>query len=106
MENHRRRGHRKSAAKAGKDAAAELAVAALAFIAGDDEQLGRFLALSGIGPDSLRSAAQEPDFLLGVLDYVAADEALLIAFAEYSEVDPLDVGRAREALAGEPPELS
>ena len=101
MENHRRAAARKSTAKARKEAAAELAVAALAFIAGDAERLGRFLALTGIGPESLRTAAGEPDFLLGVLDHVAADEALLIAFAEHSEIDPLDVARARETLAGE-----
>ncbi len=66
-------------------AAAELAIAALTFIAQEPERLGRFLALSGIGPESLREAAREPDFLLGVLDYVVADEALLVEFAGYSD---------------------
>ena len=43
-----------------RSAAAEaLAVAALAFIAGEPERLGRFLAMSGIGPDSIRAAARE-----------------------------------------------
>ena len=32
-------------------AAEELAIAALGFIAGEPEQLGRFLAMTGIGPD-------------------------------------------------------
>ena len=44
-------------------AAEQLAIAALGFIAGEPEQLGRFLAMSGIGPDSLRDAAREPRFL-------------------------------------------
>ena len=44
-----------------RQAAAEgLAVAALGFIAAEPERLGRFLALSGIGPDSIRTAAREP----------------------------------------------
>src|SRR3977135_1320999 len=81
------------------DAAAALAIAALGFIAGEPEQLGRFLALSGIGPDSLRSAAREPNFLLGVLDHGAGDEALLIAFASQSGIDPGEVARARDVLA-------
>ena len=85
------------------DAAAALAIAALGFIAGEPEQLGRFLALSGIGPDSLRSAAREPNFLLGVLDHVAGDEALLIAFASQSGIDPGEVARARDVLAGGTP---
>ena len=95
----------KTDANARKDAAAALAIAALGFIAGEPEQLGRFLALSGIGPDSLRAAAREPNFLLGVLDHVAGDEALLIAFAHEQGINPPAVAQARDALAGEPPEV-
>lgn len=96
---------RKTDVNARKDAAAALAIAALGFIAGEPEQLGRFLALSGIGPDSLRAAAREPNFLLGVLDHVAGDEALLIAFAGHSGIDPGEVASARDALAGATPEV-
>jgi hypothetical protein len=94
----------KSESAARKAAASEIAIAALTFIAADDERLGAFLALSGIGPESLRAAAREPDFLVGVLDHVARDEALLIAFAEQSEIDPAEVVHARDLLAGPPPE--
>ncbi|MEA2937806.1 MAG: hypothetical protein QOC56_1310, partial [Alphaproteobacteria bacterium] len=75
----------------------------LSFIAGEPERLGRFLALSGIGPESIRAAAREPGFLLGVLDHVAGDEALLLAFASQNEIDPETVARARSALAGAMP---
>ena len=81
-------------------AAEELAVAALGFIAGEPEQLGRFLAMTGIGPDSLREAARAPRFLACVLDHVAADEALLLAFAAAKEIDPEAVMRARDVLTG------
>jgi hypothetical protein len=104
MENPRRGWPRKADLSARKEAATELAIAALTFIAADDERLGTFLALSGIGPESLRAAARAPDFLVGVLDHVAGDEALLIAFAEHGEIDPADVVRARDLLAGGPPE--
>lgn len=87
-----------------QDDAATLAIAALTFIAQDPEQLGRFLALSGIGPESLRTAAREPGFLLGVLDHVSGDETLLLAFAADRGIDPLAVGSARTMLAGERPE--
>ena len=88
----------KSRSKAGKEAATELAVAALSFLAAEPERLERFLALTGLGPQSLRAAAREPSFLVGVLDHVASDEALLLAFAQENEIDPEDVVRARNAL--------
>ena len=84
-----------------RDAAAEaLAVTALAFIAGEPERLGRFLAMSGIGPDSIRAAAREPQFLLGVLDYLAANEPLLIAFAAENAIPPNAVMDARDTITG------
>jgi hypothetical protein len=81
-------------------AAEDLAIAALGFIAGEPERLGRFLAMTGIGPDSIRAAAREPQFLLGVLDRLAADEPLLLAFAAENPVDPGEVIKARDTIAG------
>ena len=92
----------KSASRASKEVATELAVAALSFLAGEHERLERFLALTGLGPQSLRAAAREPSFLLGVLDHVASDEALLLAFADENGINPEDVGRARDVLAARP----
>jgi hypothetical protein len=89
-----------SSAKAGKPSADELAIAALGFLAADPERLARFLALTGLGPQSLRAAAREPGFLSGVLDHVASDESLLLAFAEENGIDPQVVERARAMLAG------
>ena len=105
MATRQRRGARKADPGTRRAAAAELAIAALGFIAGDGERLGAFLALTGIGPESLRAAAREPNFLLGVLDHVAGDEALLIAFAQEQGIDPAQVVQARDTLAGEPPEV-
>jgi hypothetical protein len=85
---------------AGRDAAEALAIAALSFLAAEPEQLGRFLAMSGIGPEHIRDAAREPGFLVGVLDHFANDEALLVAFSRDAGVDPAAVGRARAALGG------
>ena len=47
-------------------AAESLAITALAFLAAEPERLGRFLALTGIGPESIRAAAHQPQFLLAV----------------------------------------
>jgi hypothetical protein len=100
MPNRPRSGTRKLSAEERKNAAAELAIAALSFIAGEPEELGRFLSLTGIGPESIRKAAREPDFLIGVLDHLASDERLLLAFATQNDIDPEQVMQAREALAG------
>ena len=92
----------KSRPKAHLEAASALAVAALSFLAGDQERLERFLALTGLGPQSLRAAAREPSFLLGVLDHVAGDESLLLAFAARSGIRSLGRG-ACPGSAGERP---
>jgi hypothetical protein len=78
----------------------DVAIAALGFIAEEPERLGRFLALSGLGPDSLRAAAGQPDFLAGVLDHVLGDETLLLAFAQHAEINPEEITRAHRALTG------
>ena len=85
-----------------KEAAEGLAIQALTFLAGEPERLGRFLAATGIGPTEIRVAANEPGFLAGVLEYLAADDRLIAAFAAETSIDPADIARAHEALGGEP----
>ena len=76
-----------------------LAIQALGFIAQDEERLGRFLALTGMGPGAIREAARELHFLIGVLDYVSGDEHLLLAFAGHAGIDPGTIAIARQALS-------
>ncbi len=86
---------------AARERATELAILALTFMAAEPVRLNGFLSVSGIGLDSLRAAASEPDFLAGVLDHLLADEAMLVAFAEEQDLDPAAIGRARAALGGQ-----
>ncbi len=83
-----------------REAAELLAVQALNFLAEDPARLARFLALSGLDPDSIRSAAAESGFLAGVLEHLGGDEALLVAFAATAGVKPAEVDQARRVLAG------
>lgn len=83
-----------------QEAARELAIVALGYIAADTEQLSRFLAVTGIDPGAIRAAAEAPGFLAGVLAYISAHEPTLIAFAAYAQVAPAEVEKARLALAG------
>ena len=86
-----------------RDSAESLAIQALSFLAEDPERLSRFLAFTGIEAQSLRDAAREPNFLLGVLDHLAGDERLLTEFATQREIAPEVVTAARDLLAGAPP---
>jgi hypothetical protein len=81
-----------------REAAEIVAIQALSFVAGDPERLGVFLAETGIGPETLRSAAADPHFLAGVLDFVLRDDATVKAFAAASELDPTTIAAAREVL--------
>ncbi len=81
-----------------QEAAQELAVRAFIFLAANADRARRFAAASGLGPENLRTAAETPDFLAGVLDYFAADESLLLTFATNCSIDPADVQRARATL--------
>ncbi|HET7848585.1 MAG TPA: DUF3572 domain-containing protein [Pseudolabrys sp.] len=83
-----------------RERAEELAIQALTFIAEDAAQLGRFLAITGIGPGQIRDAAREPHFLAGVLEYLTSDERLLTAFASHAQIDAAEVGEAHAALGG------
>ncbi len=84
-----------------REVAEIVAVQALSFIAGDPTRLGAFLAESGIGPQSLRAAASDPQFLVSVLDFVLRDDATVKAFAKTSELHPTNIAAAREVL-GDP----
>jgi hypothetical protein len=75
-----------------------VAIQALSFVAGDPERLGAFLAESGIGPDTLRTAAADPHFLASVLDFVMRDDATVKAFASASQLHPTNIAAAHQAL--------
>ena len=84
-----------------REVAEIVAVQALSFIAAEPARLGLFLAESGIGPETLRSAAADPRFLASVLDFVMRDDATVKAFAQVSKLHPTNIAAAREVL-GDP----
>ncbi|WP_370877164.1 DUF3572 domain-containing protein [Kaistia dalseonensis] len=81
-----------------REAAEQLAIRALAFLAGEPEELGRFLALAGLGPDTIRTAAGDPGFLAGVLEYFMENEPLLLVFCAREKVRPTLFAAARFIL--------
>jgi len=84
-----------------REVAEIVAIQALSFIAGDSERLGAFLAETGLGPHTLRTAASDPQFLKSVLDFVMRDDATVKAFATASKLHPTNIAAARQVL-GDP----
>ncbi|MET0313896.1 MAG: DUF3572 domain-containing protein [Hansschlegelia sp.] len=81
--------------------AEEIAARALGFLAQDMQRLGRFLALSGLDPSTIREAAREPGFTSSVLDHLLTDERLLLEFAQAEGLRPEAVADARRRLTGD-----
>jgi hypothetical protein len=77
-----------------------LAARVLAWIAADDDLTGAFLGATGAGPEDLRAAVADPEFLGFVLDFLMADEATLLACCDALAVPPDRPARARAGLPG------
>jgi len=81
------------------ETAETIGLTALAFLAEDGSRLGRFLALTGLGPEELRAAPGSPRLLAAVLDYLLHDETLLLVFTSTAGMAPEMIQPAQERLA-------
>jgi hypothetical protein len=75
-----------------------LALEGLGWLAGQDEALDRFLAVSGLDPAGLRAAAGSPGTGLAVLEFLLAHEPFLLAFCDATGTLPQAVHAARHRL--------
>ncbi len=80
-------------------AAESLAIEGLSFLAEERARIERFLTVSGLDPETLRAAAASPGFLAAVLDHLAGEEDLLLAFATNRSLDPELIAAARRVLS-------
>lgn len=80
--------------------AEELAVKALQYVAGDQELLQRFMAVTGVSPENLRTIAVSTDFKAGLLEFFAGDEPTLLAFAASIGEEPQIIAGASAVLSG------
>lgn len=76
-----------------------IAVEVLSFLSLETGRLVRFIETCGISPESLRKAAEQPGFLLAILEYVAEDESLLTTFAVNAGYDPAVIIQAKNRLS-------
>lgn len=84
-------------------AAETISLQALSFLARDRSRIEIFFSLTGIDASDVGNLARESGFQLAVLDHLAANEPLLLVFAEEERVAPEDVNAARHALGGGDP---
>ena len=79
-----------------------VAIRVLGHLAGDETRLGRFLALTGVAHEDIRAMAAERSFLAAVLDHVLGHEPQLLETAEALRLEPAEIARAGDHLAGRP----
>jgi hypothetical protein len=77
-----------------------LAFETLGWLAGEPEDLQKFLNLSGLDAADLRQAAGSPEMSVAILDYLLAHEELLLRFCDAAEAKPKDLHLARHMLGG------
>jgi hypothetical protein len=75
-----------------------IALVALATALSDERRAKRFLDLTGIGTDELRSRAGEPSLLAALIRFLEAHEPDLVAVAAQMDVKPEALVGARQQL--------
>ena len=78
--------------------AATAALSALGWALADGPRAERFLALTGLSPEDLRSRLDDPALLAAVLRFLEAYEPDLIACASDLKLDPAELIEARRVL--------
>lgn len=81
-----------------REAAAALALRALAWTLAEQTRADRLLALTGLDPQGLRARIGEPDVLAAVLKFLEAHEPDLVACAAALGVEPEALVAARWSL--------
>ena len=66
------------------ETATKIAIDGLQYLAGDTEQLSRFVALTGMAPNDMRNAAASPEFLAAILDFYLGGSTYYAAFADFA----------------------
>ncbi|MGI9570285.1 MAG: DUF3572 domain-containing protein [Desulfobulbia bacterium] len=76
----------------------EIIAKALIFLAQDPEILSRFLDLTGLKPEEIRSQVSQHTFQSAIFEYLLADESLLLAFCSNCALEPASIQPAYENL--------
>ncbi len=82
------------------DQAATVALKGLAYLMNFEPELDRFMELSGADRATIRERVNDPEFLVSLLDFMLANEQLLVEFCSDSQTDVRAVHMARHTLSG------
>lgn len=83
-----------------RESAETLAIAALGWLAGDEDRWQRYLSATGASAESVARSAREPELLAAVLDFLLTEDHLVLGFAGDEGVRPEAILRARRLLPG------
>lgn len=81
-------------------AAETLALKALTWLAGRDDLMDVFMGSTGVAASDLRERADDPEFLVAVVDFILMDDAWITAFSNENELAPDALMQARSSLPG------
>jgi Protein of unknown function (DUF3572) len=76
-----------------------LALNALVWVLSEPDRADRFLALTGLEGDDIRSRINDPALLDGVIAYLASHEPDLVACSKALDVQPSILASARSGLS-------
>ena len=76
-----------------------VALRALAWLLSDERRARRFLDLTGLTPEELRSGIGTAEMQGSVLDFLAAHEPDLVAAADALGIEPAEIAAANRNLA-------
>ena len=78
---------------------------ALSWVLQDEDRAQRLLSLTGLEPDHLRHALDDPSVLGSILDFLANNERDLLSASEALDLSPGTIVAARNRLAPPPAEM-
>jgi len=78
--------------------AEEIVAKALSYLVHDPQIFSRFLELSGLKPEQIRSQINDRTFQTAILEFLLSDESLLLAFCSNCAVDPALIQPAHQAV--------
>ena len=85
-----------------KDAAATIALKALAWLVNNEELISVFLGSTGASVDDLKAQANDSGFQASILEFMTMDDSWVVAFCdETGETDYMVPMMARQVLLGE-----
>jgi hypothetical protein len=73
----------------------------LGYLADSPESLQRLMDQSGLDSSTIRKRAADRDFLCAVMDFLMADEGLLVDFCQSTNTEPRAVQMACHVLSNE-----